>query len=150
MHWEIPSSPLLLAQSLRLRNNREKYFLFYMVLETQNTQGLQSFTLLQQRQQRTTQLLSSEKKPYWWLIHMTGIKNIGRDGANCVFLNFCDSYSWVLLAFLSIFSVFFIPWNKDLILGSLMLKLEFLVMTICSVNLKDQEEWPRKNIDGNN
>lgn len=33
-----------------------------MVLKTQNTQGLQSFTLLQQRQQRTTQLLSFEKK----------------------------------------------------------------------------------------
>lgn len=115
-----------------------------MVLKTQNTQGLQSFTRLQQRQQRTTQLLSSERKPYWWLIHMTGIKNIGLDGPNGLFLDFCDSYSWELLAFLSIFSVFSIPRNKDLILGSLMLKLEFLVVTICSVNLKDQKEWHRK------
>lgn len=64
-----------------------------MVLKTQNTQGLQSFTQLQQRQQRTTQLLRSERKPYWWLIHMTGIKNIGLDGPNGLFLDFCDSYS---------------------------------------------------------
>lgn len=134
---------------------RKKYFLFYMVLKTQNSQGLQSFILLQQRQQRTTQLLSSERKPYWWLIHMTGIRNIGLDGPNCLFLNFCSNCLFLNL-FLRIigtsvhFSVFFIPWNKDLILGSLMLKLEFLVMTICSVNLKDQKEWPKENIEGNN
>lgn len=110
-------------------------FHFYMVFKTQNTEGLQTFTLLQPRQQSTTQLLSSERKPYYWLIPMTGMRYIGLDGPKLSILNFCDSYFWELMAFLYHLhlSILFIPRNRDLILGSLMLKLVFLVGKICRV-----------------